>query len=50
MWNIPMENFPSADTKLQNLLEKHVLGTKAALHAVLGGLEGMEGQVRTHVP
>lgn len=50
MWNIPMESFLAADTKLQNLLEKRVLGNKAALDAGLGGGEGMEGQVRTHVP
>lgn len=48
MWNIPMESFLSADTELQNVLEKHA--GEQSWHAGLRGWEGMEGQVRTHVP
>lgn len=43
-----MESFLSADTKLQNVLEKRA--GEQTLPAGLGGGEGMEGQVRTQVP
>lgn len=49
MWNIPIEGFLSTDTELQNLLEKCMLGKQAALPSALGGPEGMEEQVITHV-